>query len=274
MENPHTSQQKIFQVTGISKRSIGRIIKKYKFHPYHIQLHQELFEIDYHRRLEFCLWVLEKFGENEHFFDFVLFSDESTFHNNGLVNRHNFHYYSDKNPNVFRTMDYQHRWSVNVWGGIVGQHVVGPYFFDGHLNGAMFLDFISNHLPELLENIPLHIRQRLWLQLDGAPAHFQVNVRNELNRRYPNRWIGRGGPQNWPARSPDLTSPDFFLWGHIKSIVYDIPPTTPNNMKERIRAAFLSIPPRMLINVGQSFKKRIRLCIENDGHHFEHLLRH
>jgi len=31
---------------------------------------------------------------------------------------------------------------------------------------------------------------------------------------YPNRWIGRGEPQNWPARSPDLTPLEFFLWKH------------------------------------------------------------
>ncbi|GBL73687.1 hypothetical protein AVEN_230681-1 [Araneus ventricosus] len=37
---------------------------------------------------------------------------------------------------------------------------------------------------------------------------------------YPGRWIGRGGPVLWPPRSPDLTSLDFFLWGHLKELVY------------------------------------------------------
>lgn len=274
IENPHTSQRKISETTGISKRSVGRILKKNNFFPYHIQLHQALLEVDYDRRLVFCLWVLEKFSENENFFDFVLFSDESSFHNNGLVNRHNFHYYSDENPRFFRTLDRQHRWCVNVWGGIIGTQVVGPFFFDGHLNGAMFLRFLRDNLPVLLENIPLNIRKGMWLQLDGAPAHFEVNVRNELDRQYPNRWIGRGGPHNWPARSPDLTSPDFFLWGYIKNIVYDTPPTTPDDMRERIRNAFRSITPYILRRVNQSFQDRIRLCIETDGHHFEHLLKH
>lgn len=273
VEDPQTSQRKVYKATGISRRSIERIIKKHKFHPYHIQLHQHLFEEDYDRRLNFCLWVLEKFGEDEHFFDYVLFSDESTFHNNGLVNRHNFHYYSDENPNIFRTLNRQHRWSVNVWGGIIGTRIVGPYFFNGNLNGDMFLTFIRDNLPILLATIPLNIRQRMWMQLDGAPAHFDRRVRNELDRQYNNRWIGRGGPQNWPARSPDLTSPDFFLWGLVKDIVYSTPPTTSEDMQVRIERAFRSISRNMLSRIQHSFQKRVRLCIENNGQHFEHLLK-
>uniref|UniRef100_A0A2H1V4P8 SFRICE_034143 n=1 Tax=Spodoptera frugiperda TaxID=7108 RepID=A0A2H1V4P8_SPOFR len=31
------------------------------------------------------------------------------------------------------------------------------------------------------------------------------------------------GPIPWPARSPDLTPMDFYLWGHMKSLVYNEP---------------------------------------------------
>jgi hypothetical protein len=34
------------------------------------------------------------------------------------------------------------------------------------------------------------------------------------------RCMGRGGPVNWPARSPDLNLLDFWLWGHLKPLVY------------------------------------------------------
>ena len=49
-------------------------------------------------------------------------------------------------------------------------------------------------LPEMLENIPLQVRQQLWFQHDGAPSHFALDVREYLNNVFPNRWIGRGGP--------------------------------------------------------------------------------
>ena len=53
----------------------------------------------------------------------------------------------------------------------------------------------------------------VWLQHDGAPAHFTLSVRDILNERFPGRWIGRGSPTSpaplpWPPRSPDLTTPD------------------------------------------------------------------
>lgn len=272
IENPHIGQNQIAQNVNISQSSVSRILLKHSYHPYKIQRHQELSENDFEKRVEFCMWVLDKVAENENFFDFVLFSDECTFHNNGSVNRHNFHYYSDSNPHQFRIVDNQHRWSVNVWGGIVGRYLIGPFFFENHLNGERFLDFLINQLPVLLQDIPIAIRQTMWLQLDGAPAHFCRRVREFLNVQFPNRWIGRNGPQNWPPRSPDLTSPDFFLWGYVKGIVYNTVPTTPDNMKERIREAFQNISPAVLLNVAEGFKKRIRLCLEADGRHFEHLI--
>lgn len=33
---------------------------------------------------------------------------------------------------------------------------------------------------------------------------------------FPNKWIGPGGPQLWPARSPDLTQVNFFCRGGRK----------------------------------------------------------
>jgi len=33
--------------------------------------------------------------------------------------------------------------------------LIGPYFFDNHLNGETYLSFLQNKLPELLEEIDL-----------------------------------------------------------------------------------------------------------------------
>ena len=47
----------------------------------------------------------------------------------------------------------------------------------------------------------------------GLQAHFAWIVRDWLNDHFPQRWLGRAGPIEWPARSPDLTPCDFFLVG-------------------------------------------------------------
>ena len=37
---------------------------------------------------------------------------------------------------------------------------------------------------------------------------------------FPGRWISGCGPFDWPARSPDLTPCDLFLWEYLKDIVF------------------------------------------------------
>lgn len=128
VENPHVSTRQLEKDFEISRTSVRRIISKYKFHPYHIQMHQELKEADFLNRMNFCNWVEQNLNENLNFSHKILFTDECTFHRNGFVNRHNFHYYSDENPHHFNVHS-QERWTVNVWAGILDTRIVGPFFF-------------------------------------------------------------------------------------------------------------------------------------------------
>jgi hypothetical protein len=42
-----------------------------------------------------------------------------------------------------------------------------------------------------------------------------------LSNTYHDQWTGRGGPTAWPPRStPDLNPLDFYLWGHLNTLVY------------------------------------------------------
>lgn len=269
VENPHASVRELEQQLGISKTSVSRIIKRNKFHPYHVQLVQELDDDDMRKRLHFSRWASDRITEHPTFFTNVLFSDEATFHKNGYVNRHNFHYYSDINPHFIRPIDHQHRWSLNVWVGIIDNRILGPYFFDRNVNGDVYLEFLQNDLEDYLDALPLQTVQRMWFQQDGAPAHYSILVRDYLNRRFPRRWIGRGGPVRWPPRSPDLNKLDYFLWGYVKDKVYRDPPTTRDNMKNRIRAAIREIDGGMLGRVNHSFSKRIEQCIRQNGGYIE-----
>jgi hypothetical protein len=37
---------------------------------------------------------------------------------------------------------------------------------------------------------------------------------------YPNCWISHNSPRTWSVMSPDLTPLDYYLWGHMKDMVY------------------------------------------------------
>jgi hypothetical protein len=45
----------------------------------------------------------------------------------------------------------------------------------------------------------------MLFQKYGAPSHFHKKVTHFLNRKFTEKWTGRGGPNTWPPRSPDLT---------------------------------------------------------------------
>lgn len=269
--NPHVSTREIVRDSGLSLTSVWRILKRHKYHPYHVSLHQDLHGADFQNRVTFCQWAREQIQQNPNFFRCVMFSDESSFTNHGTVNRHNMHYWSVTNPHWLRQVEHQRPWTVNVWCGIIGNKLIGPHIIEGNLNGQMYRNFLENELPILLENLSLEVRRNMWFQHDGCPAHYSVVAREILDRDFNGRWIGRAGPINWPARSPDLTAPDFCLWGYLKEKVYKQEPTTRENMIERIRNACAEIQPNTLLSCVQSFEMRINKCIEVAGHHFEHL---
>ena len=143
--------------------------------------------------------------------------------------------------------------------------------FDDVLTGRMYGDFLRERLPALLEDVPLEDRARMWFQQDGAPSHRTRANLAHLNFTFPARWIGLGGPVRWPARSPDLTPLDFFLWGTLKGLVFVVPPTTPEDMRQRIVDACARITVEELRNVQRSFIRRLERCVEQQGRHFERL---
>lgn len=65
---------------------------------------------------------------------------------------------------------------------------------------------------------------------------------------------------------------DFFLWGHVKSIVYREPIENRAGLERRILEALQTVTPEMLRRCSANFLRRARLCVEMGGGHFEHLL--
>ena len=97
---------------------------------------------------------------------------------------------------------------LTVWAGICPNTVVGPYFFPGTVTGETYLHMLDTYAFPTLNEMGL-LDGDMWWQQDGAPPHYARIVRDRLNAVFPDRWMGRRGPLEWPPRSPDLSPMDF-----------------------------------------------------------------
>ena len=52
--NPHASSRQMEKKSGITQRSVIRILHQHKLHPYHMSLHQYFYGNDFLKRVNFC----------------------------------------------------------------------------------------------------------------------------------------------------------------------------------------------------------------------------
>uniref|UniRef100_A0A8D9AAQ2 Histone-lysine N-methyltransferase SETMAR n=1 Tax=Cacopsylla melanoneura TaxID=428564 RepID=A0A8D9AAQ2_9HEMI len=272
-ETPRQSIRDLSKEHDVSYNKVQKLLKVNKFHPYKVQLIHALNEDDPDRRVQFCDQMLGMIQENNNIVEQICFSDESTFFLNGSLHRHNCRYWSTENNHVTRVNHTQYPVKINVWAGILGDHIVGPFFIEENLTGNLYLELLEQTIiPNIIEIVGNNAEEfDPIFQQDGAPPHFARQVRDFLNIQF-RMWIGRRGHIEWPPRSPDLTPLDFFLWGYLKSKVYETPPNDIQDLKNRITNACRTITPGMLRNVRQEFVNRLHICREQAGSQFEQLL--
>ncbi|GBM10039.1 hypothetical protein AVEN_115868-1 [Araneus ventricosus] len=131
----------------------------------------------------------------------------------------------------------------------------------------------TGHEKEEKKLLLFLVQQKCW-EVFGWCTHYRNGVHRHLNARYGQQWIGRGGPVLWPARSPDLTCLDYFLWGYVKSLVYETPVNSAEDLVAGIAAAAGEVrdTPGILANDRSSIRRRCEACITARGRNFEHLL--
>ncbi|KYN21601.1 hypothetical protein ALC57_06024, partial [Trachymyrmex cornetzi] len=135
------------------------------------------------RRMEFCEEIEERGND---FVSKIIFTGEAAFQINGNVNHQNFRYWSTENPHWMRADKTQYLAKVNVWAGIIGEHLIGPFFFAENLNAEAYeIMLIQQIIPAIRNLYPNDEFNQLWFQHDGAPAHFALRVRRVLDEYFP-----------------------------------------------------------------------------------------
>lgn len=242
---------------GIPRTTLARIIEDIGYRPFRPHLLIDLTDEQKQARVAFCDLFLERVQADPQFLPHLWFSDECRFSLDRTVNTHNCVYYATENPYYDIRITHTHR-SLMVWCAISSKGIIGPYFFDENVTSESYMAMLTAFfLPAARRLDRPHL---VRLQQDGASPHTALVTREFLNRELPNRWVGLNGPVTWPPKSPDLTPPDFFLWGYLKTKVYESNHSTPCALRAAIEAAVADIDVELCKKVVESVPERLREC--------------
>lgn len=260
-QQPRASVRKRESQLGLSRATIHRIMRSdLHLKAYKIQIVQALNENDYVTRLNYVNVMLERFNN----VDNIFFSDEAHFHLDGYVNRQNCRFWGESNPMMLHQRPL-HSPKVTVWVAMSANCIIGPYFLEDYrgravtVNSPRYIDMIRNCFAPRLQECE-HYNQLTWFQQDGATAHTTNNSLAALHEIFPEKVISRRGDIEWPPRSPDLTPPDFFLWGYLKSVVYEDNPRNLAHLRRNIEEKISLISRQLLRKIFRNVRERFEEC--------------
>jgi hypothetical protein len=123
----------------------------------------------------------------------------------------------------------------------------------------VYHDFLWSVLPELLQEVDLHAVGHAW----WCSTTFLLAVWIFLN--ILEQWIWWDGSIAWPAHSFDLNSVDFYVWIHLKSVVYDAEFSDIQVLQQQIQNGLevTHVTPEIFQWVRRSLLRRAAFCIES-----------
>ena len=138
----------------------------------------------------------------------VCFLDAAIFHVTGKVNRHNCHISRLENSHVV----IENWWDSpkrKVCCGIIHDRIISTYFFaEKTVTAFTYLDMLQLYSVPQLHNGTIYSKIGL---------HFTL-LTYILRQTIPSKMDRKRSPYiTWPARSPDLTPPDFFCGGMLRT---------------------------------------------------------
>ncbi|PSN53790.1 hypothetical protein C0J52_06219 [Blattella germanica] len=203
----------------------------------------------------------------------LLMTDEAHFHLDSTLNEQNMRYWAPNNPKI-TIQQPLHSPKVTCWCRYVWN--CGTFFFENEtgvtetVNSARYVAMLQTYaIPELIR-LGLD-PTNLYFQQDGATAHTARNSMAFLRTEFMSV-ISRFGDIPWPPHSPDLSIPDFFLWGYLKQNVYTRRLRTLQELKEAIIEEVATIDRDLLQKVFGSFRKRLQECMDCNGGHREDVI--
>ena len=132
-------------------------------------------------------------------------SDEAHFHVSGFVNKQNFHYWSQANPQALHEKPL-HSQKVTVCCAMSASGIIRLYFFENEAGNAVtvnadrYVEMLQNFFTPQLARFP--VNENTLFQQDGATSHTARMSMNAVNALFPNRVVSRMGISHGPPPPP------------------------------------------------------------------------
>jgi len=130
--SPRLSTRRMASRLVVSRMQVWRTLREEDLYPYHDQRVQHLEPGDHAQRMDLCHWI----KAHPELSSVILFTDEASFSRDGINNSRNLHTWSHDNPQETSVTNLQRRFSVNIWCGVLGNRLIGPFVFDNNLRGT------------------------------------------------------------------------------------------------------------------------------------------
>lgn len=269
----HKSPREIEQVTGISRSSVRRIVKKdLSLKTYKRVVAQKLNEQCKLKRLQRCQQLLQRFP-TERSVRSIWFTDEKLFSVATPVNSQNDRVYSTvtlkrnvETENLIRQREHFSR-NIMVSVGVSRMGKTRIVFIEP--GAKVNSHYYCQHVLEdgLLPDIRARCLHHNWtLQQDGAPSHTAKNTITFLQQEN----IAFVEPTMWPPNSPDLNPVDYAVWGALQQRVYQ---RRTFNSVEQLKLAIIDewgkLSQRFIDRSINEWRRRLELVVEKKGGHIE-----
>ena len=115
-------------------------------------------------------------------------------------------------------------------------------------------------------------RKAYWFQQDGATAHTALTVREWVEIKFEHRIISRSAPVPWPARSPDLSPLDYWLWSFLSETLHKNHShlTSIEELKSAVENIVSSISSETVRKAVQNVRRRAVICHQQEGAAFQY----
>jgi hypothetical protein len=165
--SPRKSIRQASRELEVPRSTVHNIVhKRLRLRAYKLQHLHHIKPDDQRKRTDFTGEMLSRIKENDSYLDLMLFSDESTFHVCGKINRRNCRIWGSGNPHQLNEYE-RHAPKLNVWLGLHKHGVIDPFFFmESTVTGHSCLDMLENFV------VP-QITPGFIFQQDGAPPNPQ-----------------------------------------------------------------------------------------------------